>query len=125
MVVQTHFPQKLSPKRYDSYLASGWFRGSVMLYKMDLLCLENDLYSVINIRLNLEKHILKKSLSKINRRGKAKFRVEFGNVQLNDQKEELYQFQKTKFQGFIHQSLHDFLYSGLNNTVFDTKEVCV
>lgn len=125
MLVQTHFPQKLSPKRYDHYLASGWFRGSVMLYKMDLLCLENNLYSVINIRLNLEKHLLKKSLSKIKRRGKAKFRIEIGNVQLNDQKDELYALQKYKFQGFIHESLQDFLYSGFRNTVFDTKEICV
>ena len=37
MLVQTHYPRKLSRARYDQYLASGWFRGSVMLYKMDLL----------------------------------------------------------------------------------------
>ena len=46
MLVQTHFPRQLSRVRYDQYLASGWFRGAVMLYKMDLLCLDNDLYSV-------------------------------------------------------------------------------
>ena len=37
MLVQTHFPRKLAPQRYDQYLASGWFRGSVMLYKVDLM----------------------------------------------------------------------------------------
>ncbi len=125
MIVQTHFPQKLSPKRYDQFLASGWFRGSVMLYKMDILCLENDLYSVINIRLNLEKHKLKRSLAKIERRAKAKFRVEIGPVAINSEKEELYELQKKKFQGFIHQTLRDFLYSGFRNSVFDTREISV
>ena len=38
MLVQTHFPGVV-PFRYDQYLASEWF-GSVMLYKMDLLCIE-------------------------------------------------------------------------------------
>ncbi len=125
MVVQTHFPQKLSAKRYDQFLASGWFRGSVMLYKMDLLCLEDDLYSVINIRLKIEKHELKRSLKKIERKGKDRFKVEIAPVKLTRDKEDLYAIQKKKFQGFIHKSLHDFLYSGFRNTVFDTYEVCV
>jgi len=69
MLVQTHFPQKLSPKRYDQYLASGWFRGSIMLYKMDVLCMENMLLSVLNIRLDLRKNVLSKSLRKIHKKG--------------------------------------------------------
>lgn len=125
MIVQTHFPQKLSAKRYDQFLASGWFRGSVMLYKMDLLCLEDDLYSVINIRINLEKHTLRRSLKRIARKGHDKFTVEIAPVQLTAEKEKLYAKQKKKFQGFIHNSLHDFLYSGFRNTVFDTYEVSV
>ena len=125
MLVQTHFPQKLSPKRYDQYLASGWFRGSIMLYKMDLLCLESSLYSVINIRMNLEKHENKKRLRRILKKGKENFRIEVGPVYLTEDKERLYNIQKAKFHGFIHKSLHDFLYSGFQNTVFDTYEVCV
>ena len=54
MLVQTHFPRSLSRARYDQYLASGWFRGSVMLYKMDLLCIDERLFSVVNIRMNLD-----------------------------------------------------------------------
>ena len=56
MLVQTHFPRSLSRSRYDQYLASGWFRGSVMLYKMDLLCIDEQLFSVVNIRMNLHHH---------------------------------------------------------------------
>ena len=56
MLVQTHFPRSLSRSRYDQYLASGWFRGSVMLYKMDLLCIDERLFSVVNIRMNLDQY---------------------------------------------------------------------
>ncbi|MFK7757491.1 MAG: hypothetical protein AB8B53_11225 [Flavobacteriales bacterium] len=125
MIVQTHFPQKLSSKRYDQFLASGWFRGSVMLYKMDVLCLESDIYSVVNIRLNLEKHVLKRSLKKIKRRGLDAFKVTIGPVHISAEKERLYALQKPKFQGFIHNTLYDFLYSGFRFSVFDTQEVCV
>jgi len=125
MIVQTHFPQKLSSKRYDQFLASGWFRGSVMLYKMDVLCLENDIYSVVNIRLNLEKHELRRSLKKIQRKGLDSFRITVGPVSINGEKERLYALQKPKFQGFIHNTLYDFLFSGFRMSVFNTQEVCV
>ena len=58
MLVQTHFPRSLSRSRHDQYLASGWFRGSVMLYKMDLLCIDESLFSVVNIRMNLDQHLM-------------------------------------------------------------------
>ena len=61
MLVQTHYPRQLSRSRYDQYLASGWFRGAVMLYKMDLVCIDNEVYSVVNIRLNLEHYKVSKS----------------------------------------------------------------
>ena len=64
VLVQTHFPRKLAPRRYDQYLASGWFRGSVMLYKVDLLCIESGIYGVVNIRTNLDRFALKKSQRK-------------------------------------------------------------
>lgn len=125
MLVQTYFPQRLSPSRYDSYLASGWFRGSVMLYKMDLLCIEEQIYSVVNIRLPLEHFSPRKSQRKIIRKVENNFRVSYGKAQPNVAKEFLYQQQKKKFKGFIHPTLSDYLNSGFLSSVFDTQEVCV
>jgi len=82
MIVQTYFPNRLSPARYDTYLASGWFRGSVMLYKMDLLCIEDDIFSVVNIRLKLDDHQFKKRHEKIMRKNDANLiGVEYGLIQ--------------------------------------------
>lgn len=125
MIVQTYFPQKLSRSRYDSFLASGWFRGSVMLYKMDLLCIEDDVFSVVNIRLNLHKFNYTKSQRKIKRNVEKRFRITLGVAQPNDAKERLYAAHKEKFKGFIHATLHDYLNSGFHSTVFDTRELCV
>lgn len=125
MLVQTYFPQRLSPSRYDTFLASGWFRGSVMLYKMDLLCIEEDLYSVVNIRLNLEQFEQSKSQRKKFKKVQDRFRVEIGKATYSEEKDALYQKHKYKFRGFIHATLDDYLSSGFPTTVFNTQEVCV
>ena len=125
MIVQTYFPQKLSPSRYDAYLASGWFRGSMMLYKMDLLCIEEDLFSVINIRLDLDGHTPKKRHLKLLNKAKKNFTFEINQASSSLAKEMLYQMHKSKFQGFIHSTLEEYLNSGFSGSVFDTQEVCI
>ena len=125
MLVQTHFPRKLSRTRYDQYLASGWFRGSVMLYKMDLLCIDDEVYSVVNIRLNLEEFTIRKSQKKLIRKAREKFDIKYGKATPNEEKERLYQEHKHKFKGFIHGSLEEYLYANFGESVFDTREVCV
>ncbi|MDG2425894.1 MAG: GNAT family N-acetyltransferase [Flavobacteriales bacterium] len=128
MLVQTHFPKKLAPHRYDSYLASGWFRGSVMLYKVDLLCVDSGVFGVVNIRLNLDQHELKKSQRKRMARADRKFTTTVKPCVLDaigDAQEALYDQQKHRFQGFVHGTLREYLASGFPHTVFDTYELCV
>ena len=97
MLVQTHFPRSLSRNRYDQYLASGWFRGSVMLYKMDLLCIDERLFSVVNIRMNLEQHAWTARHQKIMRRVEKRFAVTYGHAQPNANKEALSNFMRVIF----------------------------
>ena len=125
MLVQTHFPRSLSRSRYDQYLASGWFRGSVMLYKMDLLCIDERLFSVVNIRMNLDHHTPTSRQRKTMRRVESRFTVTYGHAQPNANKEALYAQHKSRFKGFIHNTLTDYLSAGFQGTVFDTREVCV
>ena len=125
MLVQTHFPRKLSRVRYDQYLASGWFRGAVMLYKMDLLCIDNELYSIVNIRVKLENFMFRRSQKKLLRKVDGKFRTVFGEACPTPEKEALYTAHKHRFKGFIHATLEEYLKAGLDTTVFDTREVCI
>ena len=119
------FPRSLSRSRYDQYLASGWFRGSVMLYKMDFCALTSRLFSVVNIRMNLDHHMVLSRQRKIMRRVESRFTVTYGHAQPNANKEALYQQHKSRFKGFIHNTLTDYLSAGFAGTVFDTREVCV
>lgn len=96
-----------------------------MLYKMDLLCLEGDVRSVVNIRLDLEKHSFSKSQRKLLRKCDERFTVTFAKAQANANKEVLYARMKSRFKGFIHPTLNDYLNSGMQQNVFDTAEVCV
>jgi arginyl-tRNA--protein-N-Asp/Glu arginylyltransferase len=125
MIVQTYFPQKLSRSRYDAYLASGWFRGSVMLYKMDLLCMEKDVFSVVNIRLNILNFSYKKRHQKLLKKNNERFVTVVNPAQPNAEKEALYQSHKSRFKGFIHGTLDEYLHSGHHQTVFNTSEICV
>lgn len=125
MLVQTHFPRKLAPRRYDQYLASGWFRGSVMLYKVDLLCIESGIYGVVNIRMNLDRFEFRKSQRKRLLRCGKRFTVSIGTAKPDAEKESLYALHKRHFKGFIHPTLNEYLTSGFHRTVFDTREVCV
>lgn len=123
MLVQTYFPDEMIPSRYDYYLAAGWFRGSVMLYKIDILCLDENIYSVVNIRMRVPDYGMKKRHRKLFRKNNRKYRVQVGEATISGRKEELYNQQKHNFKGFIHSSLSDFLRAGFMNTVFDTKQV--
>jgi arginyl-tRNA--protein-N-Asp/Glu arginylyltransferase len=96
-----------------------------MLYKMDLLCIEADVFSVVNIRLDLRNHAYTKSQRKIKRLVEQRFTIAIGPAKVSQSRQRLYDGQKSRFKGFIHESLDEYLHAGFHNTVFDTQEVCV
>ena len=96
-----------------------------MLYKMDLLCIDDEVYSVVNIRLNMEEFGLRKRQRKLLRKAEEKFKITFGKAEPTPEKEKLYEDHKHKFKGFIHGTLEEYLNAGFDSTVFDTREVCI
>lgn len=96
-----------------------------MLYKMDLLCIDETIFSVVNIRLNIDEYEIKKKHRKLLRRAENRFTFKYGFASPTPEKEELYKAHKHRFKGFIHESLEDYLNAGFEKTVFDTREVCI
>jgi len=125
MLVQTFYPKDIAPERYDAYLAAGWFRGANMLYKTDILCIERDIHSVINIRLPLQDFAFKKRHRKLLRQNNERFRVEIGPLKTDSERERLYRWQKERFKGFVHNSLVGYLYGGEPRYVFNSVEIAV
>lgn len=122
-LVEYYFPQALSPARLDRFLAGGWFRSGASLFRSKVLCLEGGLYSVINIRVDVEKFRASKSLRRLLKRNHHRFRLEFGKAEVNDRKEQLYQTHKHRFKGFIFESLEEFLFTGQADLLFDMHEL--
>lgn len=125
MLVQHYYPQSLSPARLDKFLASGWFRSAPMLYRSQLICLEGDVFSTVNIRLRLKDYEFKRSLRKILRRNNTKFRTFVQKANLDQAKQRLYDGQKHRFKGFIFDSLNQFFFANMEESVFNTYEVNV
>ena len=96
-----------------------------MLYKMDLLCIDAKVYSVVNIRLDMDKHALSKSQRKVKRKVEKAFTVAIGPAKISQSRQRLYAAHKGRFKGFIHETLDEYLHAGFHSTVFDTQEVCV
>ena len=96
-----------------------------MLYKMDLLCIDANVFSVVNIRLDLHNHSLKKSHRKIKRKVEQRFTIAIGPAKINPSRQALYDQHKTRFKGFIHETLDEYLHAGFHSTVFDTHEIAV
>ncbi|MEO0895022.1 MAG: hypothetical protein AAFY71_01290 [Bacteroidota bacterium] len=125
MLVEYYFPHALSPSRLDRYLAGGWFRSGPSLFRAQVLCLNGDAHSVVNIRTQLENFTFSKSLRKLYNKNSRKFRFEMGIARTNEACERLYQLQKHRFQGFIFDTLEEFLFAGDSEELFDTREIRV
>lgn len=126
MLVQYHTPQFMSPSRLDKFLSGGWFRNCHLLFRSQLICLEGDVFSVVNIRLNLADYVFSKSLRKMYKRNLKRFTFEVRNMQLDQEKEMLFQKHRARFKGFLFESLQHFFSEDLmGQQIFETKEICV
>lgn len=123
-MVRFYYPERMTPERYDMFLANGWFRSMAMLYKNDLLCLEEDLLSVVNVRLRLDDFEIKPRQAKNFRNVENRFRVQVGKAKITDEKQALYHLNKSRFSGYIHDELDPMLSSG-QFAGFETYEITV
>lgn len=126
MLAQFYLPRSMSPSRMDRYLAGGWFRSCSVFYRAKLICMDERVYSVVNLRLPLTDYRFPKRLRKLYNRNNRRFRVEFGDLQITKRKDALYQLQKSRFQGFTSNTLYEFFFvSDDFRDVFRTREVRV
>ena len=123
MLVQFYNPTDLSKDQLDYLLAEGWFRSSMMLHKSKVICLDYDIFSIVNIRYHLQHFEPKKRHRKLIRKVERDFNVEIQPFEISEEKEQLYQKHKSRFKGFIHDDLDQLMHAYTNFSVFDTYEV--
>lgn len=129
MLVQHLYPSVLQSSTLDDYLAKGWFRSSASMHRTRILCFEQALHEVINIRLPLKDYTPKKRLRRTKRKVNETFEVVVRPFQNSAEKERLYQQHKHRFRGYLQKSLYHYLKGEDEErhhlSIFDTHEVCV
>ncbi|MDR9488676.1 hypothetical protein [Salibacter sp.] len=123
MLVQFYIPKTLSGSDLDFYLSRGWFRNSLLLHHSEVICLDEKVQSIVNIRLPLNEYKSKRNFRKIRNRVVRNFEVVIRRSSLTKQKEDLYRHHKKRFKGFLFEDLDQFLMPGHTNTIFNTWEV--
>lgn len=122
---QSYHPVQLSDKMLDHLLANGWFRGGNIMYQSKMLCLNDAVYSVVNIRSNLKDYRFSKSLRRLMSRNKKRFSYTIQPLEITPEKNKLYQEQSKKFKGFVHSSLENYLFEGMLYNNFTTFDISV
>lgn len=125
MIAQLYFPRSLSASRLDTHLASGWFRSCNYLHKFKIICIEAEVSSVVNIRLDLNNYIPPKRMRKIKNRVERNFITRVRPAIITQEKEALYHNHKARFKGHVFESLQHIIYEDPNRPIFDTYEVSV
>jgi arginine-tRNA-protein transferase len=128
MLVEVRQPKTISPAYLDKLLSAGWFRSSSSISRLQYLCMNEAIGSVINIRAKLKNYQFSKSSRKLLKQNKQRFTHTIGKITaIDEEKEHLYQQQKERFEIFIMDNLSVFLYDYAHqeDSVFDTYEVCV
>jgi len=120
-----NFPEQLSQYKLDQMLANGWFRYGQCFQKPQVICVEDVVCDVLNIRLDVQKHQFSKSQRKLLRKNNRQFKICIQKARVNKQKEKLYQLNKFRFKGFLTRNLNEFLTFTFQDSIFNTYEIGV
>ncbi len=125
MYTELHTPIFIPPEELDDYLDRGWFRMGQMIFTCHILCFNNDVYSTIWMRLDLQDFAFKKRMRKILNRNDRRFRVEIGDPHFEGDRQALYQKHKQRFEGYIPGTLRESLFGLEEDNIYNTREIAV
>ena len=125
MFTEKHFPNSITGEELDAYLEKGWYRMGLSIFTCHFLFFNDSLFSPIWLRLPLEGLVFRKSLQKIIRQNRQRFRTTVKHAVIDDEKEALFQRYRAGFKGILSATIQDSILDGQPNTIFDTFEVCV
>ena len=117
------FKSRLSPKKLDKLLESGYFRGANVMYQFQVNCLDGFLDDNISIRLPLKDYHPSKHIRKIAHRVEREFTVKIGVAFIDDRKNNLFVAHSKRHSGYKAESIEDLLYGDNPFDVFNTYQV--
>lgn len=125
MLVQTASIHGLKRAEYDDLLARGWFRGNGIVYRSEVVCIDNKVYGIRNIRFPVCDFSMRRSHKKLFAKNNKRFTIRVGTPQSDVKREQLYRGIKSRFKAFVHDSLEGVLLSPRMGVDFDALEIAV
>ena len=132
MYTTRHFPtEPIPPEQYDDYLARGYFRMGQTIFTTRFLFFNYQLFTPVWTRLDLDRHQFTKRQRRILRRVRERFRIDLGPVEIDREREQLFQAYR-KYRGrrgwvTLRQSLYDHKRTSVYNTwevrIFDGDQI--
>ena len=118
--------QAVSPEELDRLLAQGWRHAGVHFYRHNFAFHRGLLTEVIPLRILIEKFAHSRSQRRNWRTNAASgYRVVIRPSALDDEKDDLFQRHKRKFEDNIPDSLHDFLSQAPGSVPCEGREVAI
>jgi arginyl-tRNA--protein-N-Asp/Glu arginylyltransferase len=124
MFANIHYPEKISAKQLDAYLANGWFRMGQSIFTTNFLRFNEQFYSAIWLRIALADFYLSKTQQKLKKLN-AKFNVVVDRASITPEKEQLFAKYRASISFDASPSLPYLLYNESNKDIFDSYNVCV
>jgi arginine-tRNA-protein transferase len=125
MLLQTTPIQGLRRADYDALLSMGWFRGTGIIYRSEVVCIDEQVYGICNIRFPVQSFSMRRSHAKLFRKNMKQFTLRVGTPRVDARREELYRGQMHRFKAFVHETLEDILLSPRLGAEIDAMEIGV
>lgn len=125
MLVQTAPIQGLRRADYDALLSMGWFRGTGIIYRSEVVCIDEQVYGIRNIRFPVHAFSMRRSHAKLFRKNMNRFTLRVGTPRVDARREELYRGHMHRFKAFVHETLEDILLSPRMGAEIDAMELSV
>ena len=122
MTIHFEFPDVLTPKMLDSYLAEGWFRMRQAVFTCRYVMGSGILYTAVWIRVQLPGFVFSRSLRKLKGRNSRAFRHQIGPMVFTDEHHRLYSCYRDNFHSDISQTLDEALFDE-EKDIFDSMIV--
>lgn len=115
-----HFPEQLTGKELDDYLANGWYRMQQMIFTTDIIRKENRLLPVFWLRLAIDKHKPSKKHQQLAALNK-KYDIDCVEAVITEELEQLYQLYKAAMDFELSESLEDSLLGDTTGSIYHTQ----
>ena len=117
-------PETLSGAELDQYLADGWYRIGQTMMTCSAILINGALRSTVWTRVPTMEFEFRKSLRRLRSKNRRRFRVEFRDAGIDDEREEVYQRYIASVDGHRAPDLYAFRFGDRPEVeLFETKEV--